>query len=64
MNLQDFAKLKVGDKIDLAANNSTGTVTEVSDGGVYVAWGSNAARPFFYSVNSTAWFQWEKVGDV
>lgn len=65
MNIQQFAALKVGSKISLpaAGNGSIGTVTEISDAGVYVAWGANAARPFFYSVNSTAWFQWEKVED-
>ncbi len=57
MNLQEFAALKVGDKIE---NNmlgpAIGTVTDVTKSGVRVSWGG--AQAFFYSVNTTAWMHW------
>lgn len=67
MNMQEFAALKVGDKIENPMNGSTGEVTATSDGGVRVVWGRRMfaqAAPstsFFYSVQSTAWMHWRKA---
>jgi hypothetical protein len=61
MNVKEFASLKVGDKIRNDASNSDGTVTERDEDGVYIAWGANAARPFYFTAQSTAWFHWSKV---
>lgn len=60
MNLQEFAALKVGDKIMNPMNGSTGEVSKVSPSGVYVVWGARHAdeRPFFYPAQSTAWMNW------
>jgi len=60
MNVQQFAALKVGDKIENVYTHSVAEVTEVTDKGVRVRWGDVIGSPsFFYSVNSTAWFHWE-----
>lgn len=66
MNLQEFAALKKGDKIENNAMNgtSTGTVIAVDGQGVHVAWGKPDAMPFGYSVQSTAWFHWTKLDEV
>jgi hypothetical protein len=63
MNLQEFAALKAGDKIENHMSQSRGEVTEVNAQGVRVSWGStNPGRVVFtYTVNSTAWFHWSKV---
>lgn len=60
MNLQEFAALKVGDKIVNGMTNSDATVAELKDNGVVLHWGNNP-MPFFYGAASTAWFHWEKT---
>lgn len=65
MNLQGFAALKKGDKIDnnFQGSTNTGEVTEVSASGVRVVWGARHSREmaFFYSVSTTAWMHWSKT---
>ena len=61
MNVQEFAALKVGDKIENAMSHSTGEVTEVNAYGVRVAWGLSKTFCPLYTVNSTAWFHWSNV---
>jgi hypothetical protein len=63
MNLQEFAALKVGDKIENHLSQSSGVVTEVKPGGVHVRWGvqENNVVSFFYSVQGTIWFHWDKA---
>lgn len=65
MNLQEFAALKAGDKIENHMSQSQGEVTEVTKLGVRVRWGltwpgihGNASVTFQYTVQSTAWFHW------
>lgn len=65
MNINEFAALKVGDKIECPMNNvsgSVGEVAEVTDTGIRVVWGSRHANEtrFYYSVNSTAWMHWSQ----
>ena len=64
MNIQEFAALKVGDKVENAATYSKGEITKTVDAGVFVVWGTRSAleREFFYSAVGTAWFQWNKPG--
>lgn len=65
MNLEQFAALKVGDKIDNPMSQSQGTVTELVQDGVRVRWGNGAPGKtveFTYVVNSTAWFHWVLPG--
>lgn len=63
MNLQEFAALKVGDKIDNAMSCSHGTVCEVTDKGVRVRWDGVGPSGFMpaYSVAGTSWFNWSKA---
>jgi len=65
MNLQEFAALKVGDKIENPADGgaSVGEIVETLDRGVRVVWGPRHDREtqFFYSVVGTTWMQWNKV---
>lgn len=65
MNLQEFAALKAGDKIENIAfgNHAMGEITEVRQDGVKVCW-LPGTSPFFYSVAGTAWFHWSKADDV
>lgn len=66
MNLQQFAALKVGDKIENAMSQSSGVVTEATDQGVKVRWGAGTPGrdvTFTYTVNGTSWFHWSKVVD-
>lgn len=60
MNLQEFAALKVGDKIESAMSGTRGEITEVTDKGVRVRWGGTGPSGFMptYSVQGTAWFHW------
>lgn len=67
MNLQEFAALAVGDKIENNAfgQSGEGEVVAVEASGVRVVWGPvtpNATR-FFYSVQSTAWMHWSRPDD-
>jgi hypothetical protein len=59
MNLQEFAALRVGDKISNPMSQSTGEIVDTTDAGVYVRWGT-AVQPFFFNVRSTAWMHWTK----
>lgn len=65
MNLQEFAALKVGDKIENAMTSSQGVVTETTSNGVRVTWGPLAAfvafSGFLYPAHSTAWMHWSRV---
>lgn len=70
MNVQQFAALKVGDKIANDMSSSMGEVTEVTDAGVRVRWsqgdGTASGRApvtFAYPVNSTAWWHWRLIDD-
>lgn len=60
MNLQEFSKLRAGDKIQNTFSQSEGTVTEATESGVRVKW-SESSPPFFYSVQSTTWMHWTKA---
>lgn len=62
MNLQEFAVLKVGDKIENPVTGSSGEVVEAADSGVRVVWGRRHEfeHKFFYSVVGTAWMNWVK----
>jgi hypothetical protein len=60
MNIQQFAALKVGDKVDNPMNGSRGEVTKVQERGVSVAWGGNALD-FYYPVEGNTWLHWELV---
>lgn len=68
MNLQQFAKLKEGDKIEscVGAGTTYGEVVEVDKAGVKIVWGQRSPheRHFHFSVQSTAWFHWTKLEDV
>lgn len=63
MNVQEFAALKVGDRIENHLSQSSGVVTEVGKMGVHVRWGVQAGNvvSFFYSVQGTIWFHWSKA---
>lgn len=62
MNVQEFAKLKPGDQITNGMNpGSLGTIEEATESGVRLRWGHQGAQTFYYSVQSTAWFHWERV---
>ena len=65
MNLQEFAALKVGDKIENHAVGGTGygEIIECTPSGVRVVWGQRHDREtkFFYSVIGTAWMNWSKA---
>lgn len=65
MNLQQFSALKTGDQIENTMTNSRGTITETNAVGVRVRWGNptGAFNGFMYSVQSTAWFHWNKMED-
>lgn len=60
MNTQEFAALKIGDKIENPATGSKGEIVETSDSGVRVVWGNRGEHEhkFFYSVMTTAWMNW------
>lgn len=64
MNVQEFAALRPGDKIENASTGSgQGEIVETTDSGVRVVWGSRNDREtrFFYSVAGTSWMSWSKV---
>lgn len=64
MNLQEFSALKVGDKIENPSSQSSGEVTETTNRGVRVRWGTGApgnSVTFFYDVQGTTWFHWNKI---
>lgn len=64
MNVQEFSKLKTGDKVFNGLTNSTGRVIKETAGGVYVAWGdSKDDQARYFSVQGTAWFHWSAVED-
>ncbi len=64
MNIEQFAKLKVGDKVqNLALGSGVGEVVKVAEGGITVRW-PPSEREFYYSVQGTAWFQWSVVDPV
>jgi hypothetical protein len=65
MNINEFAALKVGDKIENTAHGgcSVGEIVECTSSGVRVVWGPRHDREhkFFYSVVGTNWMEWSKV---
>lgn len=60
MTLQEFAALKVGDKVENPMVGGKGTVVEVTEAGVKVVWGGTVH--FAYPAHSTAWMHWSKAG--
>ncbi len=62
MNIQEFAKLKIGDKIRNDMTHSDGEVVAVDNAGVHVRWAPNTA-PRHYAAMSTIWFHWDLVDD-
>lgn len=65
MNVQEFAALKVGDRVYNGLTQSRGTVTDVTKDGVRVQWGDGFAVTtggvqFNFSVQGTAWYHWTK----
>jgi hypothetical protein len=62
MNVQEFAVLKAGDKIENPMSHSRGEVVEANAKGVAVRWfgvgmaGAGTIR--HYSAQSTIWFHW------
>lgn len=67
MNLQQFAALKVGDRISNDMTSGEGVVTKADVIGIKVAWGPNpntaGAVEWSYTPQSTAWFHWSKIRD-
>lgn len=61
MNLQQFAALKPGDKIENLLSSSKGEIASISDAGVHVAWAGNHVRTFFFAAESNAWSHWTKI---
>lgn len=66
MNLQQFQALRAGDKIVNSMpglGKSEGEVVVSEPRGVRVRWGEAApnAPTFWYDVNGTAWFHWDRV---
>lgn len=65
MTLQEFAALKVGDKIhNYMMPGSVAEVTETTDSGVRIRWQGAAKMTFLYAVNSTAWMHWSKAEET
>lgn len=63
MNIEEFAALKVGDKITNPMNpGAAGEVASVEAGGLRIVWGERGPNEtrFYYSVNTTAWMHWSK----
>lgn len=61
MNMQEFAALKEGDRVDNPMSQSSGVVVERKPNGVKVRWGDGAPGrtvEFFYDVQSTSWMHW------
>lgn len=63
MNLQEFAALKPGDKVENHFAHTRAEVVEATDSGVRVKW-SETSPSFFYSVQGTAWMHWSKVDET
>jgi hypothetical protein len=65
MNTKEFIELKENDKICNMQNgvNAVGTVVGIAADGVRVVWGERSPneKPFFYSVQTTAWMHWSKA---
>lgn len=64
MNIEQFAALKVGDKVQNGINpGAPGEVVETTERGVRVVWGArhNAETAFSYLATGTAWFHWNKL---
>lgn len=69
MNINEFAALQVGDRVENPMSKSAGEVTEVikrsgAFAGVRVRWGDGTPRhdvSFTYTVDMTTWFHWSKV---
>lgn len=67
MNIEEFAALKPGDKIENLMNpGPVGEVTEAAPGGVRIVWGPRHPKEtyFFYSLQTTAWMHWDRVEDA
>lgn len=64
VTIEEFAKLKVGDKIAnyMAGLTVRGVVTSVDDKGVSVCWGDGGAPATrHYAVVGTIWTHWDKL---
>lgn len=68
MNLFDFNRLAIGDKVENAMTHGEGTVSDVrevrSGRVVSVKWGPGQTLEFSYTMHSTAWMHWNKVEPV
>lgn len=69
MTLQEFAALKVGDKIENHMSNSHGEVVTTDASGVRVCWDRAGQLPegevtWHYSVTSRAWSHWSKAEEL
>lgn len=60
MNLQDFAALKPGDRIE-GMNGSKGEIVGLEDNGVQLRW-DGSSHVFTFVAQSTAWMHWRKIG--
>jgi len=63
MNVQEFAKLKAGDRVE-SMNGGVGTITETTGTGIRVCWGEPGSTTFAFSINSTAWMHWTVMDRV
>lgn len=62
MTLDEFAALKVGDKIENTFTHSQASIIEAAASGVRLVW-DGTQTPFFYSVQGTSWFHWSKINE-
>lgn len=68
MNLQEFAALKVGDRVKNNMSNGLGEVTDVDATGLRIKWigagmqvAAANAPTWHYAPMSTTYFHWSKV---
>lgn len=60
MTLQEFAALKVGDKIVNGMNGSEGVVTGINDKGITLQWPPSTME-YSFTAQSTAWMHWRRA---
>jgi hypothetical protein len=62
MVIEEFAALKVGDRIEMPQNGSKGTVVEVSSRGLRLHWdGTGEGHTMAYDVQTSMWKHWKKL---
>lgn len=67
MNIQEFAALKAGDRLENPMTQSRGVVVEVTAAGVKVRWGDGTPGKdvtFTYTPQTTSWYHWQKADDA